>query len=221
MMKKIVSILLVLTLALLALAGCAPEEGPKDIYTIANSSHATAVNTEVSYVTASGDDLSGWYEMKSEGNDAIIYYDFNRYQRPEEAALGGAEVSRIVNVTGTTYYYGGKYYDADELEAWVGAPADATFIFNVAADKFESATLSADGRTLVGVVTPAACLEMFGFDLDANEDKITVTIGTNGTYLTEIALSCVTDSGATMVVRSSYSYNELDLDFSPITGEEE
>lgn len=219
MMKKIVSILLLVALTLLALASCAPAE-QNDIYSVANASHATAVNTEVTYLTKSGDNLSGWYEVKSEGNDAIIYYDFYRYQYPGEAALGGAETSRIVHNEGTTYYYAGKYYNADDLKAWVGAPSEATFIFNLKEENFTDTVITNNGRELWAMITPEACLEMLGFNLNANEDGIEVTIKTNGTYLVEISLSCTTVSGATMVVRSSYSYNELTLDFSDITGEE-
>lgn len=220
-MKKIACVLLCLVLAfgaLLALTSC---QETKDIYTIANTSDATAVNTIISYTAPNGDMLPGWFVMKSEGNNAIIEYNFNRYQDPEESALGGADASRIVNVSGKTYYYGGKYYDEGEFVAWVGAPSDANFKFQLDPAKLTNPAVSIDGKTLTARITAEACLDMFGFDLDCDEDGVLLVLNTNGTYLTDVALSCASDSGAKISLVSSYTYKELTLDFTPITGEDD
>ncbi len=227
-MKKIVSAILALTLifgTLFMLASCAEEQ--KDIYTIANTSAATAVNTQVFYTTKEGDDLGGFYFMRTAGNDAIIEYAYKRLQRPAEV-LAGAPISRIVEVGSAenpcrTYYYEGKYYDEGEPTPWVGAPSEIQFVFNLDKTKLESAALSADGKTLTAIVTPENCLAMFGFDLDANEENIALIVNTLDEYLTRVELRCITDDGANVNIVSSYSYNDLtgQLDFSPITGEEE
>jgi hypothetical protein len=227
-MKKIVSAILVLTAifgALFMLASCAEEK--KDIYTIANTSEATTVNTQVFFTTAEGDDLGGFYFMQTAGNDAIIEYAYKRLQRPDEV-LAGAEISRIVEVGSAenpckTYYYQGKYYDDGDAAPWVGAPSEIQFKFNLQEDKLTTPTISADGTTLIALVTPENCLEMFGFDLDANEEDITIIVTTLDQYLTKLELRCITDDGANISIVSSYSYNDLtgQLDFSAITGEEE
>lgn len=227
-MKKIVSIILVLTLALgamLTLASCAGEE--KDIYTIANTSAATSVNTQVFYTTAEGDDLGGFYFMKSAGNDAIIEYSYKRLQHPEEV-LQGANMQRIISVGSQenpckTYYYEGKYYDDGETTPWVGAPSEIQFIFNLDSTKMLTSSVSGDGMTLTATITPENCEAMFGFDLDANEENIALSVVAVAGYLNKVELRCTTDDGANVTIVSSYSYNDLtgQLDFSAITGEEE
>ena len=227
-MKKIVSLILVLTLLLgviLVLASCAEAE--KDIYTIANTSDATSVYTQVFYTTKEGDDLGGFYFMKSAGNDAIIEYAYKRLQHPEEVLLGAAP-SRVISVGSAekpckTYYYGGKYYDEGESTPWVGAPSEIQFKFNLDSSKMLSSTLSGDGMTLNATIDAAGCLEMFGFDLDANEENISLLVEAIAGYLTKVELKCVTDDGANVTITSSYSYNDLtgQLDFSAVSGEDE
>lgn len=227
-MKKIISVILVLILALgavLTLASCSEEQ--KDIYTIANTSAATSVNTQVFYTTAKGDDLGGFYFMKSAGNDAIIEYAYKRLQHPEEV-LAGADMQRIIAVGSQenpckTYYYEGKYYDDGETTPWVGAPSEIQFIFNLDSTKMLTSSLSADGMTLTATITPENCQDMFGFDLDANEENIALSVVAVAGYLNKVELRCTTDDGANVTIVSSYSYNDLtgQLDFSAITGEEE
>ena len=222
MMKRFACMLLAVVLifgAMLSLASC--QETEQDIYTIANTSNATAVNTIISYTAKNGDSLPGWCVMKSEGNNAIIEYDFYRYQYPSESAVDGEVAERIVHSSGKTYYYEGKYYDEDEYVAWVGAPSSATFKFALDASKLTTPAVSLDGKTLTARMTADACLEMFGFNLKANEDGVLLVLNTNGTYLTDIALSCESVSGAKISLVSSYTYNKLALDFSPITGEDD
>ena len=223
-MKKIVSSILALALvlgALFMLASCAEEK--KDIYTIANTSAATTVNTQVFYTTAEGDNLDAFYFMQTAGNDAIIEYAYKRLQRPDEV-LAGAKPSRIVSVGSTenpckTYYYQGKYYNDGEKTPWVGAPSAIQFKFNLQESLLTTPTISADGTTLVALITPENCLEMFGFDLDANEEDISIIVTTLDQYLTKLELRCITDDGASINIVSSYSYNDLtgQLDFSAIT----
>ena len=194
-------------------------EATRDIYTIANESNATSVTTQIDYTTAEGDSLDGWFAMQSEGNNAIIDYEFSRLQTVEEAAENG--LGRIVTEKGKYYYIDGIYYKSGEGDPWIGAPDDTEYKFNLDKAKLISPSVSQDGKMLVASMTPENCVEMFGFDIDA-KDELVLVIETNGTNLTRLEISCTTVSGATVYIRSSYSYNtELGLDFSEIIGEPE
>lgn len=227
-MKKIVSIILVLTLALgvmLALASCGEEQ--KDIYTVANTSSATSVYTQVFYTTEKGDDLSGFYFMKSAGNDAIIEYAYKRMQTLDEV-LNGAEPERIISVGSVTepcktYYYGGKYYNDGDTAPWVGAPSEIQFKFNLDSTKMIAPVVAADGSKLTATITAESCNEMFGFDLDADENNISLVVEAVDGYLTKVELKCITNDKSNVTITSSYSYNDLtgQLDFSAVPGVDE
>ncbi len=194
-------------------------DGEKDIYTIANESTATSVTTQIDYTTAEGDALEGWFAMQSEGNNAIITYEFSRLQTVEEAAENG--LGRIVREEGKYYYIDGIYYKSGEGTPWIGAPDDTEYKFNLDKSKLINPAVSNEGKMLVATMTPENCVEMFGFDIDA-KDELVIVVETNGTNLTRLEISCTTVSGAQVFIRNSYSYNtELDLDFSEIIGEPE
>lgn len=224
MTKKIISLLLALSMLFgvaLMLGSCNSneEEVPRDIYAIANESAATSVTTQIDYTTAEGDSLDGWFAMQSEGNNAILTYEFSRLQTVEEAAENG--LGRIVREEGKYYYIDGIYYKSGEGEPWIGAPDDTEYKFDLQESKLIDPSISQDGKMLVATMTPENCVEMFGFDIDANGDLV-LTVETNGTNLTRLEISCTTVSGASVYIRSSYSYNtELGLDFSEIIGEPE
>ncbi len=212
----LVGVALTLTLILLP-KDDTPEA--RDIYTIANESTATSVTTQIDYTTAEGDSLDGWFAMQSEGNNAIITYEFSRLQTVEEAAANG--LGRIVREEGKYYYIDGIYYKSGEGTPWIGAPDDTEYKFNLDPAKLINPSVSNDGKMLVATMTPENCQEMFGFDIDA-KDELVISVETNGTNLTRLEISCTTVSGAAVYIRSSYSYNtELDLDFSEIIGEPE
>lgn len=219
MMKKIVSLALAFVLlacAIFSFASCG-EDGAVDIYAVANSSKATTVTTQIDYTDADGNELDAWYEIKSEGNDAIIDYWFHKFTEVDEGAVG---LDRIVKVEGRYYYIDGLYYGSEAAEPEVGSPKDATYKFNLDKNKMIEPAVSDDGNSVRAAVTPENCADMFGFDLDA-DGNIAIEIVTNGVNLTRVELSCTTVTGARVSIRSSYSYNALDLDFSEILGEDE
>ena len=195
------------------------DTGARDIYTIANESNATSVTTQIDFTTAEGESLDGWFAMQSEGNNAIIDYEFSWLQTVEEAAENG--LGRIVTEEGKYYYIDGIYYKSGEGTPWIGAPDETEYKFELDQTKLINPTVSQDGKTLVATMTPTNCVEMFGFDINAKGDLVLV-IETNGTNLTRLEISCTTVSDAKVYIRNSYSYNtELNLDFSEIIGEPE
>ena len=193
---------------------------PADIYTIANNSTATAVTTRIGYAAPNGDDFNGWYVAKRQDNNMIIEYEFDRYQTIEESVASGS-TDRFVSEEGVVYYLDGKYYDSyDESKTpWVDAPLDVNFKFNISKDKLSNIVTPSE-NIIYAAMTPEACLEMFGIEIDC-EGTISLYLATNGVQLTEMQLVYTTDSGAVVTVFTTYSYNDLTLDFTPVTGDGE
>ena len=139
-----------------------------------------------------------------------------RYQYPDEPINNGDEVKRIVSENGKVYYYDGKYYNDGEFTAWVAAPSKSDFKLQLDQTKLTDIITSIDGKTLTAYMTAEACLEMFGLNLDCNEDGILLVVNTNGVNLSKIVISCESNTGASIRIESSYSYKDNDLDFSPV-----
>ena len=222
MMKKILSLILVLVLtacAMLAISSCEREE-EVTIYDIINGSAATGVTASIRYTTADGDDFSGWYVVKRNGNDLILEYDFERYSTIEESIANGNH-DTIVHEIGKVYYLDGKYYNSgDETKTpWVGAAMDVNFALNVERNKLAAANNSNE-NILYATVTPENCTSVFGHDFGAKEN-VTLVFETNGVQLVEYEMSYVTESGASVNITATYSYGEQELDFSEIVGEPE
>lgn len=225
-MSKILLLLVVVLIAVgavLAFGVIKPnieENQPKDIYTIANNSTATTITTKVGYKAPNGEDFGGWYVAKREGNNMIIEYEYDRYQTVEESVENG-DTDRRVQEEGTVYYLNGKYYDSGDASKtpWVGSPLDINFKFNLDPAKLSNIVTPAE-NVLYAAMTPEACAEMFGINIACKGD-ISLYIATNGVQLTEMQMLYTTTTGAIVTVFTTYSYNDIVLDFSPITGEAE
>ena len=221
--SKFLILMLVIAMAVTSLTACklfGKKDEATDIYSIANNSTATAITTSINYAAANGDEFSGWYVAKRDGNNMIIEYEFDRYQTIEES-VANQNTDRIVSEAGVVYYLDGKYYDSyDESKTpWVDAPLDVNFKFNIQQEKL-SGISAPSANTLYATMTPEACLEMFGVEIDC-EGSISLYLATNGVQITEMKLVYTTDSGAVVNVFTTYSYNDLVLDFTPVTGESE
>lgn len=220
-MKKIVSILLVAVILTLALTSCSmfTTDEKVSIYDIVNNSSATSITTQVRYVPSTGDEFTGWYIVQREDNNMIVDYEFNRYTTVEESVAAGT-ADRITNEKGVVYYIDGAYYTSgDETKTpWVGSPIDLDFKFNITKDKLIN-VFNPTENTVYADITPENCLEVFGIDFGA-EGNIKIMFETNGVQLIELELSYITKSGADVGITSTYSYNDLTLDFSEILGEE-
>lgn len=229
MKKRILSTFLCVALILttvLSLASCALIQrifGKKqgdDIYSIANNSTATAITTKIGYKSAAGEDFGGWYVAKRDGNNMIVEYEYDRYQTIEESVESGNSDRKIKEV-GTVYYLNGKYYDSGDATKtpWVGSPLDVNFKFNLDKSKLSNIVTPED-NVLYATMTSEACSEMFGITINC-EGTISLYIATNGVQLTEMQMVYTTASGASVTVFTTYSYNDLALDFTPITGDPE
>ena len=210
-MKKTLSLILVLALGLamtLSLASCKINK-KKDIYEQAAELAPTTVTTLVEYTTKSGDKLEGEYVLQSEGEDSIFTYTFDRYRTSAEAIEDGKS-DTIKTVSGVIYYQYGEY--SMDGEDWNTAPVPANIKLNLVASKLTGAVITADGKTLTATVAPENAASVLGSDLSC-DGAISIKVVSNGTYITALTITCTTKEGAELFIRTSYSYNKIELEF--------
>ena len=200
--------------------GYGNDNAPASIYDIANNSEATAVTTNIGYVAPDGEEFGGWYVARRQDSNMIITYEFDRYRTIEESIATG-ETGRKVAEEGVVYYLNGKYYNDEDADKtpWVGSPMDVNFSFKLDKEKLSS-IINTSSTLMYCTVTADNYYEMFGVRLDT-EGVITMSIETNGVQITAVQISYTTDSGAKVTIFTTYSYNDIELDFTPVTGEEE
>ena len=204
-MKKLVSILLLVGLCLTSLVACRDSEG-FDVFNAFNEEYApTTIKTVVDYVYTEPDrttrNLIGNYETQIEGDKSVFTFSYQRMATVEEMVEG----SRFVTVAGKIYK-NGTQVSADG-DAWEDATAlpGANFSINIKEDYFASYTLSEDKNSLSGVVKPDKLSDVFGVALSADGD-VTLTVNGNGQRVTGIEVSYKSASGATVKIRTSYTY---------------
>ena len=216
-MKKIISTLLALVMLVSCLAvmtSCKKDDENEtpSIYEIIKSSDPTKIVTSVTYTDSLGEDLSGIYEMAIDGEDSIFTYTYKRYRTPEEGAAEGT-TETVKELTGKVYYK--DYVYSSEGDGWnASAPIGSNIKLDIQEGYLTDATVSEDGTVLTATLTSANAISALSTDLSVAEDGvITITVTTNGINLTEILLKCTTKSGASVIVRTSYSYTPVTLEF--------
>lgn len=223
-MKKILSTLLVAVMllssavALVACGGGNPpppvpdpdnEEIVKDIYQIISESKPTKTVTEVEYTTAGGKSLPALYTMEISGANSIFSYSYKKFSDPAVEGQNGA--APIVDVTGKVYYKDGKF--SEDGVAWGDtAPAAQPLTFNISKDMLTDPFISEDGKNLIAEISAADAALIFGTDLNAS-GVIILEVVTGGTYVRRVKLSYTTESGATVKIDTSYSYDAVTLEF--------
>ena len=201
-------------------SGYGNDNAPASIYEVANNSSATSLTTNIGYVTANGDEFGGWYVARREDSNMIITYEYDRFHTLEESIATG-ETGRIVAEEGVVYYLNGKYYNDDDADKtpWVGSPMDVSFSFKLDKSKL-STIITPNPNLLYATVTAENYKAMFGVELDV-DGVITMSVESNGVQVTAVQISYTTTSGAKVTSYTTYSYNDITLDFTPVTGEEE
>lgn len=217
-MKKFISLLLTLVLAFscfAVLTACkGGEDEPADdsakICDTVKTSSPTKIVTVVTYTDAKGEDLGGKYTTMIQGEDSIFEYEYRRYRTPEEGVADGS-TEPIKTLTGKIYYKDHTYSaEGDQWDASTAVSADIKLDLQL--EYLTSPTVSEDGTTLTATLTSENATKVLGTDLAA-QGEISITVVTNGTNLTGIVLSCTTKTGAEVIVRTSYSYNPIELEF--------
>ena len=208
-MKKTLSLLLALLMlvsCVLAMVSCRKSA----IYELAANSAPTVIVTAVDYIDADGTQLIGDYTMSIEGDNSIFEFLYQRYRLPEDGVADDT-YEMIKEKKGTIYYKDGAYStDGDEYEA--EAPTAIQLRFNLDKDYLKDVSISEDDTVLTAKISPENAKHVLGTDLKAAGD-ISITVKTNGVNLTMVFVECVAVNGATVSVRTSYSYNSVNLEF--------
>lgn len=225
-MKKI--ILMLLVLSLLCLSGCkffkkdqeadtddtnnddvvVEESDVSKLCEIAKNANPTRIVTDVTYLTNSGDSLSGYYKTTTDGTNVVFEYYYEKINTPAESLATG-DSRRIVPVEGVIYYKDGVYSSGDG-ENWRPGTGTAFDIkLNFDKELFKNATLSPDGKTISVKFNAAELTAFIGTDLNANGD-VTVEVTFVGQNLTGVNVSCTTNNGK-LTISNSYTYSKQDL----------
>lgn len=211
-MKRIISLMLVLSTLFLAVAclNACKNDGDQDIYAIARGSEPTRIITEVYYKDTNKKSLNGRYDMRIEGNNSIFEYKYDRYRTVEEGVLDGS-TEPIKTVEGVLYFKDGRF--SEDGDVWGSeAVTPGSFKFDLKPEYLTGATVSEDGTVLTATVTKENAVNIIGATISAEGD-IALEVKTNGVHLTFITLSYTTAKGGDMKIVTSYSYNDITLEF--------
>lgn len=189
---------------------CGYSEEVKSIYEIINSCNPTKIVTVIEYVVGgdSSDVLDGEFVTLISGNNMILHYWYKEYSDLTDSMNGE---DRIKTVSGSVYYRDGLY--STDGKIWSAeAPSDAELVFNLTSEYLLNAVISEDGNSLTAEIAPENAVEVFGSDLSA-DGNISLSVETNGVNLFRIVASATTHSGAEVTVKTSYTYNEVVLEY--------
>lgn len=202
-MKKILCLIIALCCAfsLVACGETGGDDGDAAFFATVAASKPAKVTTLTNYVFAEGDSLNGVFVTTASDGGYVFAYEYQRYGDP---AKGDTE--RITTEKGTVYYENGKY-STDNVNWYVEAP-DAALMqmqLNISKEALGSYQLNEAGTTLTTKLSATEAEAFIGIKLSATTD-VTVTVSTNGTYLTRVTLAYET-ANASVSVNTSYSYN--------------
>ena len=192
-MKKLVSILLMLTLCLGAMTSCLfsfpSQKGTFDPFNAFNAEVTPAtIKTVVDYVFVDADgqtqNLQGSYETVIDGDKSEMTFSYQRLATVEEMLADG----RIVTVQGKIYKDGNKVSaDGDTWEDGAALPG-SNFKLKLEKEYFTSYTISEDTNVLNGVLAPAHVSSALGVALQAQGDVKLIVTG-NGELVTGLQVS--------------------------------
>ncbi len=216
-MKKIISLLLSLTLMLgcmLVLGSCAGPTDPAitvaDICEMVENAPATKTVTLIDYVKANGDTVNDVYTMTVDGNDSIFEYARTRMITPEEAIELGVS-GRYITDKNYIYFKDGLY-STDGANWGSAAPSASTIKFDLKEEYLTNATLSESGTDIVAQISSENIKNVFGVELDI-DGTFTIEIETDGTNLAKVNVHGKTSSGANLNISTSYTYSKQTLEF--------
>lgn len=215
-MKKTLSFILVLSLAVGCVFAFASCKKKSEIYGLAAAANPTKTVTLVTYTAENGDELHGDYTMEVEGNNSIFTYEYQRYRTVEDGAADDS-TERIKTVDGVIYYKDGKFsFDGDAWETEV--PTASSIKFDLNADYLTSVSINDTDTELKAELTPDNAMKVLGVDLKANGNA-KITVKTNGVSLSQVIIEYTTADGAFVTIDTTYTYNAIALDFSALDAE--
>lgn len=217
-MKKIISLLLSLTLLLccmLVLGSCGNTEEPEfTVATICGMTESTAATktvTLIDYVKADGDTVNDVYTMLVDGDDSIFEYVRTRMITPEEALELGVSGRYYSEPTKYIYYRDGLY-STDGANWTAAAPSLSTIKLELKEQYLTDAAITESGTDLTAKISGENIKNVFGVDLDVDGD-FTIEVETDGTNLVRINIYGKTASGASLSISTSYTYSKQTLNF--------
>ena len=211
-MKKTLSLLLVLVLALgcvFALASCKKDS---EIFGLAAAANPTKTVTLVTYVKGE-DELHGDYTMEVQGNNSIFTFVYDRYRTVEDGATDDS-TERIKTIDGVIYYKDGKFsFDGDEWES--ETPTASSIKFDLKPEYLTGVSVNDNDTVLEAELTPENAVKVLGVDLGANGNA-KIVVCTNGVSLSKVDITYTTKDGASVTISTTYTYNDIQLDFSAL-----
>lgn len=216
-MKKTLSVLLVLVLALgcvFALASCKKDS---EIFGLAAAANPTKTVTLVTYVNGK-DELHGDYTMEVQGNNSIFTFVYDRYRTIEDGAADYSDTDvlpeRIKTIEGVIYYKDGKFsFDGDEWES--ETPTASSIKFDLKPEYLTGVSVNDNDTVLEAELTPENAVKVLGVDLGANGNA-KIVVCTNGVSLSKVDITYTTKDGASVTISTTYTYNDIQLDFSAL-----
>ena len=211
-MRKILSLVLALALIVslaLTVASCKKTVSIYDIFDASTPTKATSV---VTYTDSNGA-FEGVYVITSSGEDFIFDYSYQRLRTFDEAlAEGNSET--IKTVSGKLYYVGGTAVTVgDEFDSFV--PAFDSAKLNLKEAFLSGVSYSDDGKALTATLSGANIAKVLGVD-PLSEGDVSISVATDGTYARRFDVSYTTKSGATVLIKTSYSYNPVTVELPSV-----
>ena len=215
-MKRILGLILVLALALscvFVFAACKKDEpaptNTKTIYDLVASANPTKTVTLTDYVKGETT-YEGEFIMSVEGNNSIFEFSYERPKTIPEGAEDGITNS-VKEVSGVIYFKDGKF--SEDGDKWTAeAPATTLFAFDLKAEYLTGAAITNEGKTLTAEMTAENAIKVLGTDLKP-QGNVKITVNSNGVNLSRVILEYVTADGASVRIDTTYTYNNIVLEF--------
>lgn len=203
-MKKLVCLILAFCCVFL-LASCSEEDPDQAFFDAIDATNPTKIITIADYTPEGADTLTSTYDTTVNENGFTFEYTYKRYATLEDADNEDIVIDgNVVTESGRIYYKDGKY--STDNENWFSeAPSAVTsqLKLNISKQTLGDYEIN-DAKTKLTVVLDAEAAEaLLGISISASSD-VTVTISTNGTYLTRVSISYSTEN-AEVVMNTSYS----------------
>lgn len=218
-MKKIILLILTLSLALGVFASCSKKNDstePKGDGTVESTakiiseSLPTRVVTLVSY-TSGNDVFESSYknEIDRAGGKSEFTFTFQRLAIPGEDQSD----SHIKTESGKVQFKDGQVLRAEGANWEELGEGYLELALTVTESLLKTFEYSEDGCDLTATIAPENSKRVFGTAISAEGD-ITLKIDTNGTYLYGAEISYVAKgTGSEVVIKTSYEYAPITFDF--------
>lgn len=149
--------------------------------------------------------VSGTFIIEKQGEDLIFTYS---YQTPADPMVSD---EAMVTVEGKVYYKDGRF--SEDGKTWTaGTPAVWSVYLDLERRYLIDPKINPDGTVLSAEISAEDAKAAFGTDLNA-DGNLSIQIRIDRQRVNYFDITCTTDSGATVNVRTSYTYQSIELDF--------